>query len=135
MSDDQPIAKRPIGRPAKQFDLEVVEGLAALQATDAEIASVLGCSKSTLSAHKARDASFRTAIKRGREHGKASLRRLQWRAAQAGNITMMIWLGKNWLAQTDRAKVEHEFKAPILEAPKSAQEAREILEAEGVTVR
>jgi hypothetical protein len=48
---------------------------------------------------------------------------------------MMIWLGKNWLAQTDRAKVEHEFKAPILEAPKSAQEAREILEAEGVTVR
>jgi len=34
--------------------------------------------------------------------GKASLRRNQWKLAQDGNATMLVWLGKNMLDQTDK---------------------------------
>jgi len=30
---------------------------------------------------------------------KVSLRRLQWQAAESGNVSMLIWLGKCWLGQ------------------------------------
>jgi hypothetical protein len=38
--------------------------------------------------------------------GKASLRRLQWRAAEGGNVAAQIWLGKQWLGQRDHARTE-----------------------------
>jgi hypothetical protein len=47
--------------------------------------------------------------------GKISLRRKQYSIAQEGNVTMLIWLGKNWLGQTDKLDIESrvpfEFKA------------------------
>ena len=38
---------------------------------------------------------------------KASLRRFQYEAAAGGNPTMLIWMGKQFLDQTDVAKVQH----------------------------
>jgi hypothetical protein len=32
---------------------------------------------------------------------------MQWQAAKAGNITMMIWLGKQNLNQTDKQAIDH----------------------------
>jgi hypothetical protein len=43
-------------------------------------------------------------LSRARLQGKASLRRMQWQAAQSGSIPMMIFLGKNLLGQ--RNKIE-----------------------------
>jgi hypothetical protein len=40
----------------------------------------------------------------GQEQGRASLRRLQYKAAENGNPTMQIWLGKQWLGQKDRTE-------------------------------
>lgn len=40
-------------------------------------------------------------IKQHNTRGKMSLRRMQWKAAEDGNITMMIWLGKQWLGQKE----------------------------------
>jgi hypothetical protein len=37
----------------------------------------------------------------GREEGKASLRRMQWRAAER-STAMLIWLGKQYLGQTGK---------------------------------
>jgi hypothetical protein len=31
-----------------------------------------------------------------------SLRRKQYSTAMEGNATMLVWLGKNWLSQTDK---------------------------------
>jgi len=31
-----------------------------------------------------------------------SLRRIQYSTAMEGNATMLVWLGKNWLGQTDK---------------------------------
>jgi len=40
------------------------------------------------------------------ENGRSSLRRLQWKSATNGNITMQIWLGKQYLGQRDMHSAE-----------------------------
>ena len=35
---------------------------------------------------------------------KAKLKELQWMVAEQGNVQMLIWLGKQYLGQTDRPK-------------------------------
>jgi hypothetical protein len=52
------------------------------------------------------DAGFSGAYEKGLENGKSSLRRLQWKAALGGNITMQIWLGKQYLGQRDMHTTE-----------------------------
>jgi hypothetical protein len=88
-----------VARPRLAIDPEQVRGLARLHCTNKEIASVLGCSTDTLERRYAAE------IAKGKEEGRAALRRLQWKAANAGNIAMLIWLGKNHLGQTDRQDV------------------------------
>ncbi len=34
-----------------------------------------------------------------------SLRRKQWRAAEEGNTTMLVWLGKQYLGQKDKSEM------------------------------
>jgi len=95
------------GRPPIEFDegLEKqIRSLAMIQCTVEEIAIVTGHSSTTLRRH------FGDAIKEGREGGKSSLRRAQFKAALKGNPTMLIWLGKQTLGQKD--KLEHELSGP-----------------------
>jgi len=96
--------RRSRGRPRLEFDLEQVERLGLLQCTDNEIAAYFGCSRDTIASRKADDAEFSDALEKGREKGKISLRRVQWQSATAGNITMQIWLGKQYLRQSDKIK-------------------------------
>lgn len=85
------------GRPRKEIDLELAEKLANIQCTMAEIAEIVGVHESTLS----RNPEFRKVYKRARERGKASLRRMQWKAAERGKVAILIWLGKQYLGQRD----------------------------------
>jgi hypothetical protein len=91
-------AGKPVrGRPKKRIDLELVEKLAHIQCTQAEIAATLGVSVDTLARHK----HFAETYKRGGEGGRKSLRRMQFESATKGNIAMQIWLGKQYLGQSD----------------------------------
>ena len=45
---------------------------------------------------------FRTAYEKGRSLLNSSLRRKQIQVAMTGNVAMLIWLGKQHLAQADR---------------------------------
>lgn len=83
------------GRPLKQVDTDQIYTLAQLWCTQEEIAAHTGVSVDTL------ERNYADIIKKGKEEGKASLRRMQWRSALDGNVTMQIWLGKNILKQTD----------------------------------
>ncbi len=89
---------KKIGRPKIVIDYEAVKRLAAIQCTQAEISSFLGVSVDTL----ARDTTFCGLYKEAIERGKMSLRRYQWKALEAGNTTMLIWLGKQYLGQKDQ---------------------------------
>ena len=82
-----------IGRPRAKIDPDAVLALARIHCTQAEIAAVLGCSVDTLARR------FADTIKKGQDEGKASLRRMQYKAASDGNPTMLIWLGKQLLGQ------------------------------------
>ncbi len=83
------------GRPRLVIDKDLLEQLAKIQCTMEEIAAVLGCSVDTL------ERNFADVIKKGKDAGKASLRRLQWKGAQDGKPAMLIWLGKQVLAQKE----------------------------------
>ena len=90
------------GRPRFFIDFDIVERLAKIQCTVEEIASVLGCSTRTLE----RSAKFSRIHKKGKDEGRASLRRLQWKGANEGNVTMQIWLGKQYLGQREKADID-----------------------------
>jgi hypothetical protein len=95
--------KRGPGRPRIEFDLAAVEGLGQIGATAADMASVLPASRTTIEHRMAdREGDFRKAYEKGRGLLKTSLRRKQIQIALTGNVTMLIWLGKQLLEQTDR---------------------------------
>lgn len=91
------------GRPRKAIDWEQLEKLCAIHCTGEECASVLGVSYDALNdAIKRKGYSgFPEYFKKYSGPGKASLRRMQFRAAESGNATMLIWLGKQYLGQRD----------------------------------
>jgi len=105
----------PVGRPLKVINWEEVDKLIALQCTRDEIASFIGVDETTLKDAIRRehglDFPSYFALKRGA--GKASLRRRQFESALEGNATMLIWLGKQWLGQTDKIETKTELSAEI----------------------
>jgi hypothetical protein len=95
-----------MARPRKEIDWKIVEELALIQCTQKEIAHVIGIHEDTLTSRK----EFFGIYKKGKEEGKTSLRRLQWKSAQKGNVTMQIFLGKQYLDQRDKQFVENDMK-------------------------
>jgi AraC-like DNA-binding protein len=95
-----PIMPKVTGRPILDIDPEMVRELASIHCTMAEMAAVVGCSVDTL------ERRFADVIAKGKEEGRMSLRRLQWKSAQNGNIAMQIWLGKQLLGQKDTHQIE-----------------------------
>lgn len=85
-----------MARPRKAIDLATLEKLAAINCSHAEMASVLGCSSDTL------ERNYAAVIKKGRAQGRMSLKRKQYEVAMTGNVTMLIWLGKQMLDQSDK---------------------------------
>lgn len=101
-----------MARPKIEVNWPEVDKLCALQATHSEISQFLGISEDTLSRRCKEDhkISFADYIEQKRGVGKVSLRRSQWLLAQKGNATMLIWLGKQYLGQRDKAS--HELSGP-----------------------
>jgi len=86
--------------------------LIKIQCTRDEICEVLGMSDTTLTRRIAERkiegvTNFEALYKKHQGEGKASLRRSQWKAAQDGNPTMLVWLGKQVLGQKDRQEVDN----------------------------
>ena len=91
------------GRPKKyNIDPEQVEKLASFGCTNTEIASFFGCSSDLI------EKSYSEFLTKGRDKGKIKLRQLQWRSAEKGNTSMLIWLGKQLLGQTDQPAFSNE---------------------------
>jgi len=95
-----------MARPPKPIDLKLLEDLARIQCTDAEMAAILDYSKDAWSRRLRREPALRLLIEKGRENGRSSLRRIQWKSALGGNTTMQIWLGKQYLQQRDMHSAE-----------------------------
>lgn len=96
------------GRPESQIDREQFEELCSMLCTEREICAVLKVSASTLLRYckKTYKKTFEEVYPDLINEAKVSLRRLQWQAAQSGNVSMLIWLGKCWLGQDGTPDVE-----------------------------
>ena len=84
--------------------LKLIAGLGNIQATTRECAAVMGVSHQTFLATLQRHPEIAEALEQGKENGKVSLRRTQFRLAEK-NAGMAIFLGKNILDQTDRQDI------------------------------
>ena len=93
--------------------MDLVRRSAAIGCTVNEIASVLGIARSTMYNHMESDPGIQEAIDAGRDSGCSTLRRLQWQGAEAGNATMLIWLGKQMLGQKDKTEFSGDALTPL----------------------
>ena len=85
-----------MARPKKyNIATSKVEQLSSFGCTNIEIASFFGCSSDLL------EKSYSEFLTKGREKGKIRLRQLQWKVAEQGNVSMLIWLGKQILHQSE----------------------------------
>ena len=100
--------KKTKGRPRlilNEKGKQMLETLAGMMCTDEEMAAVLECTVETLQSESNKE-TFLECKKKGQNKGKASLRRLQFKAAEKGNTAILIFLGKQWLKQTDQVEIK-----------------------------
>lgn len=98
-----------MSRPKHPINWEQVVRLCHIQCTQEEVASVIGCCLDTLQnrCKEEHGITFSEFYKQKRQGGKASLRRNQWKMGET-NPTMAIFLGKQYLGQSDKHHVEQE---------------------------
>ena len=104
------VAKSPNkgGRPRKEISQDTFEKLCEIQCTLAEIAGVLRVSEDTVErwCERTYKLGFAECFKKFSAAGKTSLRRQQFDLAKKGNATMLIWLGKQYLGQSEKPIAE-----------------------------
>lgn len=99
----------PNGRPKTKIDQATFEELCHIQCTESEIAGVFRCSIDALCTwcKETYGDTFADIYKMLSEGGKSSLRRAQWLSATKDrNPTMLVWMGKNKLNQTDSVQAD-----------------------------
>jgi len=89
-----------MSRPKIDIDPEKVEMLASFGCSNVEIARLHNCDESVIRKR------FKKEIERGRESMKVKLRTLQWKQAEQGNTSLLIFLGKQYLGQSERNELE-----------------------------
>jgi len=106
--------KKPVGRPKTELDENSIIDLLGIGCTNEEVATYLNTSVDTL------ERRFAESLRKGRVKLKESLRRMQIKSANgfvapdgkyiAPNVTMQIWLGKQFLNQReDPIVVDNDF--------------------------
>lgn len=91
------------GRPYKLLNergKQIITLMASLMCTDDEIASELGIDEDTMKNERNKD-TFTECKEKGMLKGKRALRTMQFDSAKKGNVTMQIWLGKQYLGQRE----------------------------------
>lgn len=91
-----------MARPTIEINKEHFENLCNMQCTLDEIAGFFKCSRDTIErwCNRTYEEGFADTYKKYSQNGKISLRRYQFKLAEK-NASMAIWLGKQYLGQTD----------------------------------
>ena len=94
------------GPNRRVIDPEEVEKLARLWCSWEEMSDFFGVPANTLKYN------FSDVVAKGRSETKQALRRAQIKLALGGNATMLIWLGKNILAQSENPQAAGQEALP-----------------------
>lgn len=119
----------------KTIALSAIRAVSEIQCSEKEAAAVLGISERTFREMIRIDAKAREVWETGRELGKASIRRAQF-ALATRYPQMAIYLGKQYLGQTEVSVIEHSGRdgGPIKTldltklTPQGRQDLRKILQ-------
>lgn len=95
-----------MSRALADIDEVEVARLARDGASNREIAALVGCDEGTIRGR------FSATVTKMRAERRIWLRARQNKLADEGNVTMLIWLGKNELEQTDRAAAQPPAEDP-----------------------
>lgn len=90
-----------MARPKIEFDLKQVELCGKCRASNETMAEWFECSKKTIDRNMKNNDEFCLAYKRGFSGTKLKLSEKQIDKALSGNVTMLIWLGKQYLGQKE----------------------------------
>ena len=112
-------------KPITDQMFDQIVSMIRIHCTQNEICNIIGMSATTLNRRLTERVydNFEVLYKKHNDEGKASIRRMQWQAAEKGNSAMLVWLGKQYLSQTDKVdariggpdggplitKIEHEY--------------------------
>jgi len=117
-----------MGRPRKDFDWDLVDSLCMLDATQEFIAERLihqdgeeidaGSLKVKVNMIRRRirekfDQTFEEYRAQKIQSQIIKLRQVMWKGAFAGNITMQIWLSKNYAGMSDKQEIKQQTKVDI----------------------
>lgn len=122
---EKPKNKHPGGRPRVDIDWKAIDYYLKCQATQAQICNLLGVGVSTLQRACLREkkCSFDQYASKKREAIKQLIIGKQIDMALSGNVTMLIWCGKQFCSQSDKvesAPVKMEFIRKYETRPRSA---------------
>jgi DNA-binding CsgD family transcriptional regulator len=96
-----------MARPKAKIDERQVEKLASFGCTNTEIADVFGVDDSTIGKR------FSKILAKGRGSLKQRLRKKQISVAMGGSAALLIWLGKQYLEQSDKQQISGDQSAPL----------------------
>ena len=104
-----------MSRPEKTIDWSMVDKLLQAHCPGTEIAASFDMHPDTFydRVKKEFKVGFTEYSQQKKTKGKNNLRLAQFRTALEGNSTLLIWLGKNWLAQRDEPKEDKEFDGQL----------------------
>ena len=105
-----------LGVPKIEINWEELDKLCQICCSLVEIAGWFDCSEDTIERRvkEKHGITFAEYYKKKSAGGKISLRRKQFQAALSGNITMMIWLGKQHLDQSDKQEFSGKADKPFV---------------------
>jgi hypothetical protein len=128
-------AKNRGGRPPKlrpdADTLKTLRGLGRINATHVECARMLDVSRETFEKFLGREKKAREAFERGKALWRIELRRLQFKSAMAGNVAMLIWLGKQYLGQKDKIEQGFTYRTQTISGDAKGETAKENLRKPG----
>ena len=126
-----------VGQPVKLIPdimtLTRIADMAELHATEAEIAGQLGVCNTTWIQFKKDHPEVQEIMEASRANGKVSLRRTQFRQAE-NNVQMSIFLGKNYLGQSDKITQDVNVSSNVLKSLMDLSE-EDYIEAEFTEVK
>ena len=108
--------------------MDVLRGLWEIGCTDEEQAAVIECSIRTLQRSRARDPWYAAQERRYKAARNIRLRRRQLDMALDGDRTMLVWLGKQFLGQSESSRMDVKGKLEqttyVIEAPSMAKDGK-----------
>ena len=104
-----------MGRPRKEFNWEKLDAVLQYGAWQIDCADILDVSMDTIERRIREKFDMTFAEYRNKRMSRTRMRlaQKQIEAALGGNITMMIWLGKQYLGQSDKHEQAITSDAPV----------------------